>query len=88
MSGGSRGVDIDLALYGLPPSLRHKLKAKGFRTDSDFLGLQPLELAAGGFVLHNLLGNVLLPQRKKKRTHHDIMLMQRPIYRMKKPSMC
>ena len=55
MSGGSRGVDIDLALRGLPPSMRQKLKAKGFRTDSDFAGLQPLELAAGGFFHPSLL---------------------------------
>ena len=32
------GVDVDIVLRQLPPVLRAKLKAQGFRSDSDFIG--------------------------------------------------
>jgi hypothetical protein len=40
-------VDVDIVLHCLPPSIRDKLKDAGFRSDSDLVGIQPLELASG-----------------------------------------
>jgi len=40
-------VDVDIVLHCLPPSIREKLKNAGFRSDSDLVGIQPLELASG-----------------------------------------
>lgn len=46
------GVDVDIALRGVPPALRAALKASGFRSDADFLGVQPLELASEARISH------------------------------------
>lgn len=46
------GVDVDITLRGLAPALRAALKAAGFRSDSDFLGVQPLELASEARISH------------------------------------
>lgn len=51
--GTSYGVDIDVVLRQLPPVLRAKLKAQGFRSDADFIGLQPLELSSEAGISHD-----------------------------------
>ena len=47
------GVDVDVVLRSLPPVLRAKLKAQGFRSDSDFIGIQPLELSSEARISHD-----------------------------------
>jgi RAD51-like protein 2 len=56
----SRGVDIDVVLRSFPPSLRSALKSRGFRSDSDFVGVQPLELASEACISHDEALRVLL----------------------------
>lgn len=48
---GSR-VDVDIILHCLPPALRQQLRSKGFQTDADIMGLQPLELASEADISH------------------------------------
>ncbi|KAI8106873.1 hypothetical protein M9434_001527 [Picochlorum sp. BPE23] len=45
-------VDVDIVLHCLPPSIRDKLKDAGFRSDSDLVGIQPLELASEANMTH------------------------------------
>lgn len=52
MAGPSSGVDVDVVLRSIPPAVRAALKARGFRSDSDFLGVQPLELASEARISH------------------------------------
>jgi len=47
------GVDVDVVLRSLPPVLRAKLKAQGFRSDGDFIGIQPLELSSEARISHD-----------------------------------
>lgn len=52
MSGpGSELGQVDIALLGLPPSVREKLYVAGYTRISDFAGIQPLDLSSGRFVL-------------------------------------
>lgn len=53
LSSSNRGVDIDIILRCLPPSLRKHLLSKGFHTDADIMGMQPLELAAEAGISHD-----------------------------------
>lgn len=50
-TGGSR-VDIDIILRCLPPALRQQLRSKGFQTDADLMGMQPLDLVAEAGITH------------------------------------
>lgn len=40
---------LDVIALPLPPTIRHKLQVAGFRTTGDLQGVQPLDLARGGF---------------------------------------
>lgn len=51
-TSGTR-VDIDIILRCLPPKVRQQLRSKGFQTDSDIMGMQPLELAADADISHD-----------------------------------
>jgi len=42
---------VDIALLGLPPSVREKLYIAGYTRVSDFAGIQPVDLSSGRFGL-------------------------------------
>lgn len=52
MSGPASELgQVDIALLGLPPSVREKLYVAGYTRISDFAGIQPLDLSSGRFVV-------------------------------------
>ena len=52
MSGPASELgQVDIALLGLPPSVREKLYVAGYTRIRDFAGIQPLDLSSGRFVL-------------------------------------